>query len=62
MFNFFFLAHGVLGWSDEILLVVVLAAILSYVLGMWYAGRHLAQNDPKNDSRAVKEPAQISLD
>ena len=61
MLHFFFLAHGALGWSDEILLAVVLAGILSYGLGMWYAGRHLSK-ESADKSQTVKEPEQLSLD
>jgi hypothetical protein len=59
MLHFFLLAHGSLGWSDDILFAAVLAAIVSYVLGMWFAGRRFGQ---RHDTKAVKEPEHLSLD
>jgi hypothetical protein len=62
MLHFFFLAHGALGWSDEILLGVVLAAILSYVVGVWYGGRHLAQQNQNEQLLPNEQPDEIILD
>ena len=56
MLNFLFLAHGALGWSDEILLAVVLAAILCYGVGIWFAGRRVAEN------HSDAEPEHLTLD